>query len=296
MMSNSLQTFEIYRPLLFSIAYRMLGSAMEAEDILQEAYVRYQNTSEGEIQSPKAYLTTIVTRLCLDSLKSAKSRREEYPGIWLPEPILTGDTPAAILGRRETISTAFLVLIENLSPVERAVFLLREVFDYSYAEIAEIIGKSQESCRQHYHRAKKYLVERRPRFEPAPDEQKKLVEGFFEALSNGDIDGLAQLLAEDVSMRGDGGGKVPATIRPLLGKEAVLRLLAGIYHLLPPGWRGELLEVNGSPALAFFQGDELLFLTTFGFDKGRIQDIFNMLNPDKLAGIKYRSHSLSDYF
>jgi len=281
-----MQTLESYRPLLFSIAYRMLGSAMEAEDILQEAYVRYLNVSERDIQSPKAYLTTIVTRLCLDSLKSAKTRREEYPGIWLPEPILTGDSPAAILSQRETISTAFLVLIENLSPVERAVFLLREVFDYSYAEIAEIVGKSQDSCRQHYHRAKEYLVERRPRFEPTPDEQKKLVEGFFEALNSGDIDGLAQLLAEDVSMRGDGGGKVPATIRPLLGKEAVLRLLAGSYRLLPPGWRGKILEVNGSPALAILQGDELLSVTSFGFDKGKIQEIFNILNPDKLSGIK----------
>lgn len=281
-----MQTFESYRPLLFSIAYRMLGSATEAEDILQDAYIRYRNASEREIQSPKAYLTTIVTRLCLDSLKSAKTQREEYPGLWLPEPILTGDSPAAILGRRETISTAFLVLIENLSPVERAVFLLREVFDYSYAEIAEITGKSQESCRQHYHRAKKYLVERRPRFEPTPDEQKKLVEGFFDALSSGDIDGLAQLLAEDVSMRGDGGGKVPATVHPLLGKESVLRLLSGLYRLLPPGWRGEILEINGSPALAILQGDELLSVTTFSFDNGLIQEIFNMLNPDKLSGIK----------
>jgi RNA polymerase sigma-70 factor (ECF subfamily) len=289
-MTPDLQIFESYRPLLFSIAYRMLGSAMEAEDILQEAYVRYQNAQDQEIQYPKAYLSTIVTRLCLDTLKSAKTQREEYLGTWLPEPILTGDSPAAILGRRETISTAFLVLMESLSPVERAVFLLREVFDYSYAEIAEIIGKSEENCRQHYHRAKRYLVERRPRFEPSPAEQKKLVEGFLQAVSSGDIEGLAHLLSQDASIYGDGGGKVPSARRPITGREAVMRLLSGSFRLMPSGWRGEVLEVNGSPALAFLQGDQLLFVTTFGFEKGRIKEIFNMLNPDKLAGLSSTGH------
>src|SRR5215813_12794287 len=155
-MSPETQTFESLRPLLFSIAYRMLGSAMEAEDIVQDAYLRYENAPRDEIKSPKAYLTTIVTRLCLDQLKSAKTQRENYFGTWLPEPLLTAPSPSAIVGEHETISMAFMVLLENLSPIERAVFLLRDVFDYSYAEIAPIVGKSEANCRRYYHLAKQY--------------------------------------------------------------------------------------------------------------------------------------------
>src|SRR5258708_5742876 len=163
------QTFESYRPLLFSIAYRMLGSAMEAEDMVQEAYLRYENALN--IESPKAFLTTVITRLCLDQLKSARMQREDYIGTWLPEPVPTEDSPAAIVGEHESISVAFLVLLENLSPAERAVFLLREVFDYSYTEIAAITRKREANCRRYYHRPKQYLHQRRPRFEPSSAEK-----------------------------------------------------------------------------------------------------------------------------
>ncbi len=277
------QEFETYRPYLFSIAYRMLGSAMEAEDMLQEAYLRYQSASAADIQSPKAYLSKIVTRLCLDQLKSARSRRESYFGSWLPEPIPTGETPGAALSQREAISTAFLVLLESLSPVERAVFLLREVFDYSYAEIAEIIGKSEANCRQYCHRARRYIREHRPRFEPSYRQQEELVEGFLGALTSGDVDGLAHLLAEQAVLYGDGGGKVPSVPRPVAGRETVIQVLLGFYRLAPPDLRVEIAEINGAPALLSWQRDALLAVTTFQMADGQIQAIYNLINPDKFA-------------
>ncbi|MEP7357416.1 MAG: sigma-70 family RNA polymerase sigma factor, partial [Anaerolineales bacterium] len=193
----------------------MLGSAMEAEDMVQEAYLRYQRADGQTLRSPRAFLTTVITRLCLDQLKSARARREEYPGTWLPEPLPTGSAPADVAVQRETISMAFLVLLESLSPIERAVFLLRDVFDYRYAEIAPIVGQSEATCRQHFHRAKQFLSQRRPRFDAAPGEERKLADGFLRAVTQGDVAGLTQLLAEDVVLFGDGGGKAPAVRQPL---------------------------------------------------------------------------------
>jgi RNA polymerase sigma-70 factor (ECF subfamily) len=283
-MSKS-QTFEQYRPLLFSIAYRMLGSAMEAEDMVQETYLRYK--SAREVRSAKPYLTTIVTRLCLDYLKSARVQREQYTGTWLPEPVLTGESPGAIADRHESISMAFLVLLEDLSPVERAVLLLRDVFDYKYAEIAPMVDKSEANCRRYYRRAKQFLVERRPRFEPSSAEQTKLVEGFLQAIATGDTEGLTQMLVEDAMLYGDGGDKAPAVRRPLVGREAVARfLLLGIHRRLPADVRIEVAEVNGSVSGLFWGQDDLYFVMNLTLDNNRIKTIRNILNPDKLAYIR----------
>jgi RNA polymerase sigma-70 factor, ECF subfamily len=285
-MSANLQTFESYRPLLFAIAYRMLGSAMDAEDIVQEAYLRYQKAQD--VQSAKAYLSTIVTRLCLDHLKSAKTRREEYTGTWLPEPILTGESPGAILDRHETISMAFLVLLEKLSPLERAIFLLRDVFDYRYAEIAPIVDKSEANCRRYYRQARQFLQEQRPRFEPSPAEGNRLVESFLQAAATGDTDRLTHLLVEDVTFYGDGGGKAPALRQPLTGRDAVLRFLSvGVFRLLPADTRIETAEVNGTPSLLFWgQDGTLYFVMHLTLANHQITAIRNILNPDKLLYIR----------
>lgn len=282
-MTTDPKMFESYRPLLFSIAYRMLGSAMEAEDMVQEAYLRYEQVEEKDVQSPKAYLSTIITRLCLDQLKSAKTKREDYVGTWLPEPLLTGPSPSTVVGEKETISLAFMVLLENLSPVERAVFLLREVFDYSYAEIAPVVGKSEANCRRYYHLAKQYLMERRPRFEPTSDEQNKLIAQFMQVVTMGDVEGLTNLLAEDVVVYGDGGGKAPASRQPIMGREAAMRLLFGVTKLVPPDLTVDIAEVNGSISLLFWQAKKLILVMNFVIVDGKIRTIHNVLNPDKLA-------------
>lgn len=283
-MSPDPQTFEAYRPLMFSIAYRMLGSAMEAEDMLQEAYLRYQ--AAADIRSPKAYLSQIITNLCLDQLKSARVQRENYFGPWLPEPILTAESPRAAASQHESISTAFLVILESLSPAERAVFLLREVFDYSYTEIAEMVGKSEANCRQIGRRARQYVRQQRPRFEPSSGEQERLVNGFLKAVESGDVAALTRLLTQDVAVYGDGGGKVPAAPHPLSGRERVVAFLMRVYPLLPADTRVEPAEVNGSPGLLFRSEGKLLGVVTFNFSGGQIQAIYNLLNPEKLAYIE----------
>jgi len=288
-MAADVETFEGYRPLLFSIAYRMLGSVMEAEDMVQEAYLRYKSVPSESIQSPKAFLTTVITRLCLDQLKSEKVKREEYVGEWLPEPLLTERAPSAIIGERENISMAFMVLLESLSPVERAVFLLREVFDYPYDEIAKIVDKTEANCRQYYHRAKQYLLERRPRFTPSPDEQQRLTESFLMAVSTGDVGGLNQLLAEDVTSTGDGGGKVAAARHPVVGRAAVARLLFGLAKKVPANWRFEIAEFNGAPALLIWMGDQAINVMCFTWEGNRITAIHNVANPDKLKHIRVES-------
>ena len=206
------QDFEELRPLLFAIAYRMLGSAVDAEDIVQEAYLRYQAADRENIRAPKAFLTTVVTRLSIDQLKSARRQRESYVGAWLPEPLLTtsGDQPAELVALNDSLSTAFLVLLETLNPVERAVFLLREVFDYDYAAIAEIVDKSESACRQALHRAREALRSGRPRFHSTADEHRLVFTRFLEACGQGDVQGLEAILAADVTALSDGGGKASA--------------------------------------------------------------------------------------
>lgn len=214
----TIENFESYRSLLFSIAYRMLGSASEADDIVQEAYLRYRTAPAGEIRSLKAYLSTIVTHLCLDYLKSARTQREQYIGPWLPEPVLTTDSNIRLsetAEQHESIALAFLVLLETLNPVERAVFLLHEVFDYTYQEIAELLGKSPANCRQLCHRAKESIAGRRQRFTPSRETQLQLMGRFLAACQEGDVQGFMDILAHDVINWSDGGGKAVAARRRL---------------------------------------------------------------------------------
>lgn len=282
-MPTSTETFESYRPLLFSIAYRMLGSAMEAEDILQEAYLRFGAAQQREIRSPKSFLTTIVTHLCLDQLRSARAQRESYIGTWLPEPLLTASPSSeAEAGQRETISMAFLVLLERLSPTERAVFLLRDVFEYSYAEIAQIVGKSEANCRRYHHRARQFLVAQRPRFEPSSDEHRKLLEGFMQAMTTGDIDSLTAMLADDVVVYNDGGGKAPAALQPIIGRELAARRMERILKLLTPDIHFEIAEVNGTLSLLIWQNETLYGVMNFTIAGGQIREFHNVFNPDKL--------------
>jgi RNA polymerase sigma-70 factor (ECF subfamily) len=280
------EDFQSYRPLLFSIAYRMTGSASEAEDIVQDSYLRYQAIEPGEIRSLKSYLSTIVTRLSLDHLKSARVQREQYIGPWLPEPLLTGDSALQSVEQRESIATAFLVLLETLSPHERAVFLLREVFEYEHAEIAEILGLSAANCRQLFHRAQARLAERRRRFEPARELQQRLLARFLQACRQGDIAALTETLAEDVVSWSDGGGKVSAARHPVFGRENVSRLVIGLLRKAPTDLRVEVAEVNGRLAIILFTGARLWYVCSVEIVNDRVQALQAVLNPDKLAYIQ----------
>src|SRR5213082_935353 len=253
---NMVESFETYRTYLFAIAYRMLGSAMDAEDMVQETYLRYSTTPPETITSLKAFLTTIISRLCMDQLHLARRKREQYLGPWLPEPIITVEAPELAqveerVDTYESISLAFLLLLEQLQPIERAVFLLREVFEYDYAEIASFLGKSEVACRQWFSRAKKHLGDHRPRFQASPDIQKQMLSGFLQAIQTGEMTPLMNMLVEDVTMWTDGGGKVKgAATRPITGREAVARFSLGASErFLPEGARVELAEVNGQPGL-----------------------------------------------
>ncbi len=280
--------FEAHRPLLFSIAYRMLGSAMEAEDMVQETYLRYQAIPDESIRSLKAFLSTIITRLCLDHLKSAQAQREVYIGPWLPEPIATNQAnPEIIMGSHDTISMAFLVLLESLSPAERAVFILREVFDYDYAEIGAILNKEEAACRQLFSRAKKHLVANHPRFEASPDAHQEILNRFVAACTAGDLDGLTTLLAENVVLRSDTGGKVKGAARhPIYGTDAVGRFLVGITRLQRVPFTLHQQEINGQAALVVRRLDRST-LATLSLDivEEQVQAVYMVGNPDKLQRI-----------
>jgi RNA polymerase sigma-70 factor, ECF subfamily len=283
--------FQELRPYLFSVAYRMLGRATEAEDIIQDAWVRYQTASPAKIESLKAYLTTIVTRLCLDRLKSASATREEYVGPWLPEPIITEgpSNPEQRMARYESITMGFLVLLETLTPPERAVFLLREVFDYDYDVIAGMLDTTDSNCRQLLSRAKGRIAEGRPRFHGESDSQKRLVEAFIGSMQRGDAGELASMLADDVAFWADGGGKVVAAGRPLFGREAVLKLLLGIRR----GARnlGVLLSmnvthVNGELAIVVSVGERIDSVYVCSIADDKIVALHVVRNPDKLQYLK----------
>src|SRR5579871_1443786 len=294
---NESADFETYRPLMFSIAYRMLGSMTEAEDILQEAYLRFQATEPEEIRSPKAFLSTVVTRLCLTHLQSAQYRHETYVGPWLPEPVLTQpddhDDPARQAELHDSISIAFLMLLEELTPLERAIFLLREVFDYEYAEIADILGKEEAACRQLFSRARKHLAERRPRFKPDPEAHQQILNEFIQAITSGEIDGLMHLLADDVTLWTDGGGKARgAATHPLHGREAVARFMLGSIRFAPQPLRSDLAEVNGQMALILRAGEEPRVVVSIVADQGRISEVHIVGNPDKLHWIGGSSNKI----
>jgi len=289
------ESFETYRPYLFAIAYRMLGSAMDAEDMVQETYLRSQGTPLDTIRSLKAFLTTIIIRLCVDQLQLARRKREVYVGPWLPEPILTAPTPASEdpaerVDREESISLAFLMLLEQLQPLERAVFLLREIFEYDYAEIATFLGKSEVACRQWFSRAKKHLAEHQPRFSAPPETQRQMLTGFLQAVQAGEMTALMNLLAEDVTFWADGGGKVKgAALHQIAGRDAVARFILAstpiFRRTLPEGSRVELTEVNGQPALITRAGDRAFAVLTIEVEAQRIKSIRNMVNPDKLMHV-----------
>jgi RNA polymerase sigma-70 factor (ECF subfamily) len=286
----TVDSLESYRPLLFSIAYRMLGSATDAEDVAQEAFVRYaavtRRDGEDAVRSPKALLTTITTRLCLDQLKSARAQRESYVGPWLPEPLLTDDrtpSPLETVEQRESISLGFLALLERLSPSERAVFVLREAFDYAYDEIASALGRTAQTCRQLHHRASRHLAEARPRFQSVPEVHRLLVEQFVAAANGGDVQALAGLLATDAVLISDGGGKVAAALNPIHGFDRIARFLIGIGPKAPAGTRLGLTEVNGEFGVVALVGDRPTYVATFEVVEGRIQTIRAVGNPDKLA-------------
>ncbi|HEX9372101.1 MAG TPA: RNA polymerase sigma-70 factor [Roseiflexaceae bacterium] len=287
-MTNPAEDFQAYRPLLFSIAYRMTGSASEAEDLVQDSYLRYRAAPKEDIRSLKSYLSTIITRLAIDHLKSAQARREQYVGPWLPEPLLTSDGDPLLqkVEQREMIASAFLVLLETLSPQERAVFLLREVFEYEYGQIAEILGIGVANCRQIFHRAQQRVAERRPRFEPSQEAQRRLIERFLAACRRGDVAALADVLAQDVVSWSDGGGKVSAARQPVRGRDRVTRLVLGLIGKAPVDLRMEIAEVNGAPALLLFTGETLLSVSAFQVAGGRVHALQAVLNPDKLAYIR----------
>ena len=286
-----MESFETYRSYLFSISYRMLGSAMDAEDMVQETFLRYSTTPPETIRSLKAFLTTIMIRLCMDQLQLARRKREVYVGPWLPEPILTtmpadSRDPAERVDLDESISLAFLVLLEQLQPFERAVFLLREVFEYEFAEIATMLGKSEAACRRSFSRAKKHLSEHRPRFPASLQTRRQLLTRFFQAVETGEMTPLMNLLVEDVTLWADGGGKIKqAALRPITGRDAVARFGLGTKRFLPADYRVEIAEVNGEPAMIVRTGSQALFVLTIEVEAERIQAIRIIANPEKLTRI-----------
>jgi RNA polymerase sigma-70 factor (ECF subfamily) len=278
--------FASARPMLFSIAYRMLGSVMDAEDLVQDAWLRWKEAPEAEVRSPRAYLTTIVTRLAINRLRAARTKRETYVGPWLPEPLVTEDTPDTV-ELAESLSMAFLVLLERLSPIERAVFLLHEVFDFEYAEIGRVLEKTEANCRQLVARARKRVGSPHARFEADPTQAKRLVEKFTEASFAGDMEGLVALLAEDITLWGDGGGKVPgAALRPVHGALSVARFALGVVQrLVPQETIVRPTEINGQPGFVAYVSGRPLSALIFDIRAGRIQTIYAIGNPDKLQAL-----------
>jgi len=284
------QIFNQYRWLLFSIAYRMLGSATDAEDIVQEAFLNWLQASNEEVQSPRAFLSTIVVRLCIDQLRSARAQREVYVGPWLPEPVLTSQqqelTETAILA--ESLSFAFLVMLENLGALERAVFLLREVFDYEYAEIAAIVGKSEANCRQILHRAHQRLGQRRARYDVSYEQQEHITSQFLRASTTGDMQGLLNLLTDDIVFTADGGGKAQAGPKPIYGRDKVARgTISGLRSLLPT-LQARIEEINGQPAIVGYLDGHLYGVIILDIVGEHVRDIYTVLNPDKLRFLASR--------
>jgi RNA polymerase sigma-70 factor (ECF subfamily) len=281
---------EVYgdlRPLLFSIAYRMLGSVAEAEDVVQEAFLRYHREVEAgaAVGSPRAFLSAVTTRLCIDTLRSARARRETYVGEWLPEPVLTDDDPAVHAERADSLSMAFLLLLERLSPVERAVFLLHDVFGYSYDEIAPIVGKSVDNCRQLASRARRHVEAGRPRFDESRERRAELAGRLVGAMLDADVDGVLALLSDDVVVVGDSGGGSPSWPRPITGRERVARLLASLgSQARAAGVELRHAEVNGQPGtLAYAPDGSLVSVWVYDVSDGAVRTVRSIINPAKLA-------------
>ncbi|HEY7873752.1 MAG TPA: RNA polymerase sigma-70 factor [Actinomycetota bacterium] len=276
---------EELRPLLFAIAYRMLGAVADAEDVVQEAFLRWSTADPAQVRSAKAYLSKVVTNLCIDRLRSAQRQRETYVGPWLPEPLLQETVPdaAEAAERADTLSMAFLVVLESLSPLERAAFLLHEVFGYEHAELAGMLGRSEAACRQLVHRAREHVAARRPRFEVDADEQRRLLQSFTIACAMGDLDGLTALLTDDVVLQSDGGGRATAARKPVVGARKVARFLVRVLQKKPPDLASRIVTVNGQPGLATYREDRLENVLTLDVADGRVQGIHIVANPEKLG-------------
>ncbi|OMC53275.1 RNA polymerase subunit sigma-24 [Mycobacterium sp. IS-2888] len=289
-MSELVEDFEAQRSRLFWLAYRLLGSASEAEDAVQDAYLRLHAADPAQIESLPAWLTKVVTNLCLNRLTSARARREVYPGPWLPEPVLTDDRalgPQETAEQRESVSIALLSLMERLKPNERAAFVLREAFAYSHFEIAEILQLSEINVRQLYRRARERLGESRQRFQPDRAQWRSLVDRFFTAAGAGDVGGLVEILTADATSTADGGGKVGAARRTILGRDRVSRYVAGAFGRNMPelGLRLDVADVNGEPAVLAFDGETLAAVLYFEISGQRIAALRVVANPDKLRFI-----------
>ena len=284
------EVYEPLRPLLFSIAYRMLGTVSDAEDIVQEAFLRYHRVAAAGgdgVESPKAFLSAVTTRLCIDHLRSARVRREAYVGAWLPEPLLTDPAapdPAGAAEQADSLSMAFLLLLERLTAVERAVFLLHDVFGYDYGEIAGIVGKSEDNCRQLALRARRRVGEGRPRFEASRSKREQLAGRFFRAIGDGDMDSLVSMLAEDVVVYGDSGGTSPSWPRPITGRNNLSRLLRAVSgQIRQVGITISPAEINGQPGAMFRDPDgNLTNVFVLDIADGQVRTVRSVINPEKL--------------
>ena len=280
--------FAQYRPRLQALAYRMLGTIEEAEDMVQEAFIKWQQVSLPEIQSPQAYLTTIITRLCIDYLRSARVRREQYIGTWLPEPIVSHkfDEPKEMAELADSLAMAFLVMLERLSPIERAVFLLREVFEYDYDDISSIVAKNVPNCRQLVRRAKQHLKIDRSRFQASLDQQEQLTQKFIVACERGNLTELIKLLAADITLFSDGGGKVKALLKPIQGANKVARFLIAVGRSkLIPRSALELVRANGQIGILYSLDGGVRNIAIFEVIRDRLQAIYLVRNPDKLRHV-----------
>jgi RNA polymerase sigma-70 factor (ECF subfamily) len=286
-MNDALGTFNRIRPRLHGIAYRMLASTAEAEDVVQDAWLRWNEADQAALQNAEAWLVTVTTRLSIDRLRAAKTQRENYEGIWLPEPLLTEspETPEQMLERADDVSVAFLIVLERLAPEARAAFLLREVFDAGYDEVAQALGKSEAACRQIVHRAKQQLRDEQPRYKVPKEAQHALLRGFADAATNGDFWALNAMLAEHAQLVGDGGGKVTSFPKPLLGGKRIAQLFYASHRRFRDAVRMEPIVLNGEWALLRFIDGALESAQTYETDGTHIMRIFVQRNPDKLSRI-----------
>jgi len=286
-MDDATLTFDSHRRRLQGIAYRMLGSVAEAEEVVQDAWLRWREADKAGFDSAEAWLVTVVTRLSIDRLRAAKVQREHYIGAWMPEPTLTDapDTPEESLERADNISVAFLAVLERLAPEARAAFLMREVFDADYDEVARTLGKSEAACRQLVHRAKAQVLEARPRYQVSRETHQRLLRAFADAAARGSLQDLKALMAEDVELIGDGGGKVQSFSKVLRGSQRLAQLYFALWRRLGAAVRMELAEINGEPGLLRFVDGQLESAQTFEIEGDRIVRIRAQRNPDKLARI-----------
>ncbi|HYM02468.1 MAG TPA: sigma-70 family RNA polymerase sigma factor [Stellaceae bacterium] len=286
----AIDAFEAHRRHLMGLAYRMLGSLAEAEDVVQEAYLRWHGADRADVENPRAFLSKIVTRLCLDQLKSARRRHETYVGPWLPEPVLDdGPLAAETAGEyAHDLSVALLLVLERLSPLERAAFLLHDVFDMEFAEIAQALGRGEAACRQLAARARQHVHEARPRFAASSAEGARLAEAFRLAASSGDAAALARLLAKDATLYTDGGGKRLAALNPIFGSDKIIRFLVGIAKKGDAAaWHFRSAEINGAPGFVLAAPDGTVQTVSFDISAGRIAAVYMVLNPDKLQRVAF---------